>query len=85
MPVDAQSRYGRKQLVPAATAAALAAIGIATFLFTHFGPKADVHPGGIGMISTAVVERAGATLIPTEPRAEPGKPESSAASQPPAD
>lgn len=83
--MDNQSRYGRKQLVPAAIAAVLAAIGIASFLFTHFGPKAYVHPGGIGMTSTVVVERAGATLIPTEPRAEPGKPEISAASQPPAD
>ena len=85
MPVDAQSGNNRTHRVPAATAAVLAAIGIASFLFTHFGPKADVPPGGISMTSTAVVERAGATLIPTEPRAKPGKPEISAASRPPAD
>lgn len=83
--MDAQSGYGRKQLVPAAIAAVLAAIGIASFLFAHFGPKADVPPGGIGMTSTAVVERAGAKLIPTEPRARPGKPGISPVSRPPAD
>ncbi|QWG16916.1 hypothetical protein KMZ68_18265 [Bradyrhizobium sediminis] len=83
--MDAQSGNNRTHRVPAATAAVLAAIGIASFLFAHFASKADVSTGGISMTSTAVVERAGATLIPTKPRARPGKPEISAASRPSAD
>jgi hypothetical protein len=70
MPVDAQSGNNRTHRVPAATAAVLAAIGIATFLFTHFGPKADVQPGGISMISTVAVERQ-APPDSDEPRAGP--------------
>lgn len=66
--MSVESRYSRKHLVPAMATAAVAAIGVASFLFTHFGPKKDVQPTGISMGTTAVVEQAGATLIPTEPR-----------------
>ena len=79
--MHAQSRYSRKHLVPAMVAAAIAAIGLAGFLFMHFGPKKDLQDSGISMRTTAVVEEAGATLIPTGPRFEPLTKETSAAPQ----
>jgi len=47
-------------------AAAVAAISIASFVFSNFvlGPAAQ--PSGLSMISTAAIERAGAKVIVTE-------------------
>jgi hypothetical protein len=56
-----------KELVPALTAAAIAIVGLAMMFFTEFAPKDQPELTGISMISTAVIERAGATLLPTEP------------------
>ena len=65
--MNAQSRYSRKHLVPAMVTAAVAAIGVAGFLFMHFGPKKDVQDSGISMRTTAVVEEAGATFDSDRP------------------
>jgi hypothetical protein len=56
-----------KELVPAMTAVAIAIVGLAAMFFTEFGPKDEPEYAGIGMITAAVVERAGATVLPTDP------------------
>ena len=56
-----------KDLVPAIMAAAIAIVGLATMFFTDFVPKDEPERTGITMITAAVVERAGATVLPTEP------------------
>jgi hypothetical protein len=56
-----------KELVPAMTATAVAIVGLAMLFFTEFAPKNEPAPTGISMISTAVIEKAGATVFPTEP------------------
>lgn len=64
---------GNRQLVPATAAAIIAAVGIATSLFTHLGHENVAQPHGVSMITTAVVYRAGAIALPTEPAVEPAK------------
>ncbi|MBR1146853.1 hypothetical protein [Bradyrhizobium sp. AUGA SZCCT0431] len=51
-------------LVPAAIAVAVAVIGTAALFVTELRTK-EVAGNGIGMITTAVVEKAGATAYPT--------------------
>jgi hypothetical protein len=41
-------------------------VGTATLFFIDFGPNNEVKRNGISMITTAVVDRAGATALPTD-------------------
>jgi hypothetical protein len=52
----------RGRLVPATSAAIIAVVGTVTLFFMAFGPANDVHSNGISMITTAVADRAGATV-----------------------
>jgi hypothetical protein len=54
-------------LIPMTMALVIAAASAATLFFMDFGPKNDVERHGVSMITAAVVERAGATALPTEP------------------
>jgi hypothetical protein len=58
-----------KELVPMMAAALIAMVGAGMLVFIDFDPKTDVQGHGITMITTSVVERAGATALPTEPTA----------------
>jgi len=64
------SRYWRGDLVPVTAAAAIAMAGIAAFFFMHFVPEKDVPTGGIGMITTTVLDKAGAIALPTDPEVQ---------------
>jgi hypothetical protein len=44
--------------------------GIAAFVFMHFGPERDVPPGEIGMMTSTVLDKAGAIAIPTDPEVQ---------------
>jgi hypothetical protein len=52
----------RGHLVPVALAAIIAVVGTVTLFFMAFGPTNNVQSNGISMITTAVVDRAGATV-----------------------
>jgi hypothetical protein len=47
-------------------AAAVAAISVAAFVLFDFGLGSGVQPGGLSMVSAAVIERAGASAVTTE-------------------
>jgi hypothetical protein len=57
-------------LAPVTAAAAIAMAGIAAFLFIHFVPEKDVPPEGISMVTTTVLDKAGAIAIPTDPEVQ---------------
>jgi hypothetical protein len=61
------SRYWRGDLVPVTAAAAIAMMGIVAFVFIHFVPEKDFPTGELGMITTTVLDKAGAVAIPTDP------------------
>jgi hypothetical protein len=63
------SRYWRGDMAPVTAAAAIAMIGIAVF-FMHFIPEKDVPPDGIGMVTTIVLDKAGAIALPTDPEVQ---------------
>ena len=63
------SRYWRGDLLPVTAAAAIAMIGIVAF-FLHFVPEKDVPSGGIGMVTTTVLDKAGAIALPTDPEVQ---------------
>jgi hypothetical protein len=52
--------------LPAAIAAALAAIGVAGMIFVFVSAE-QIPEGNVGMLSTDAVSRAGATITPTPP------------------
>ena len=54
-------------VVPAAIAAALAAIGIAGMVFVFVSADRAIENSGVGMQSATAVYRAGATITPTAP------------------
>jgi hypothetical protein len=56
-------------LVSMTLALVIAAASAATLFFMDFSPKDDAEHHGVSMITAAVVERAGATALPTEPPA----------------
>ena len=60
------ARNRRGQWIPMAVAAVVAVTSTATFLFMEFAPKNDIQANGVSMITTAVVYRAGATLLPSD-------------------
>jgi hypothetical protein len=55
----------RGELVPVAIALAVALAGVTVIYLMDFGPGTPVQPGGIGTVTAAAVERAGATVVPT--------------------
>ena len=55
----------QRSLVPVAVAVVVAVIGTAALFFTELRTKIDVADNGIGMVTTAAAERAGATAYPT--------------------
>ena len=57
-------RHG--DLVPVTAVAVIAVVGAAALYFMNFGPQNEV-PHGISMITAAVVDQAGATVLPTQP------------------
>ena len=60
------SKHWRIDLLPMAAAVTIAVVGIAAWFFAVF--VAERNPqNGVTMISTAVADRAGATVLPTEP------------------
>ena len=61
----------RRDLVPMAAAAVVAAVGIAALVFMEVGLKDDVPRNSISMSTTAVVDRAGATARPSDPKLQP--------------
>jgi hypothetical protein len=63
--MHANNKYRRGDFVPMAAAAVIAVVGIATLFLMA---RDDVQRNGIGMITTAVVDRAGATALPSDPR-----------------
>lgn len=48
--------------MPVALAVIIAVVGTAAIFFMDFGPKNNVQPRGINMITAAAVDRAGATV-----------------------
>ena len=61
----------RRDLVSMAAAAVVAVVGIAVLVFMEVGLKDDVERNSISMITTAVVDRAGATARPSDPKLQP--------------
>lgn len=63
------SRYWRGDLAPVMAAAAIAMIGIAAF-FMHLVPEKEVPPHGPGVVTTTVLDKAGAIALPTDPEVQ---------------
>ena len=60
-------RVHDKDMRGAAVAALVAVIGTITIFFIEFGPGNEIQPNRIGMITSAAIERAGATVVPSSP------------------
>ena len=69
--MHAHGKNRRGDLVPMAAAAVIAVVGIAALVFMEAGLKGDVQHNGISMITTVVVDRAGATALPSDPKIQP--------------
>lgn len=67
-------RLSRDYVVPVTMAVVIALVCLGTAFLMDFRPGNDVQGKGPNMITTAVVERAGATMIPTQLSTEPAKP-----------
>ena len=61
----------RRDLVSMAAAAVVAVVGIAALVFMEVGLKDDGQRNSISMITTAVVDRAGAIALPSDPNFQP--------------
>ena len=57
----------RGRLVPALATAAVAVAATAALFLLEFNPPRNVQVGDPGMITTAAANRAGATVLPTDP------------------
>ena len=55
----------QRSLVPVAVAVVVAVIGTAALFVMELRTKIDIADNGIGMVTTAAAERAGATAYPT--------------------
>ena len=66
--MHAQRNDRRSDSMPVIVAAIIAVLGTAVILFNDFGPSYDSQGSG-RMITAAVVSRAGAIEIPSEPPA----------------
>ena len=60
-----EKRQRRRELSPAAIAAAVALVGTTAIYLMDFGPGTGVQQGAINMVTAAAAERAGATVVPT--------------------
>jgi hypothetical protein len=60
-------RVHDKDMRGVAVAALVAVIGTITIFFIKFGPGNEIQSNRIGMITSAAVERAGATVVPSSP------------------
>ena len=68
--MHAQRNDRRSDSIPVTVAAIVAVLGTAVILFNDFGPSYDSQGDGNGRMTTAaVVSRAGAIEIPSEPPA----------------
>ncbi|MES5485183.1 hypothetical protein QMZ05_20745 [Bradyrhizobium sp. INPA03-11B] len=65
MQVRAADTRGR--LVPALATAAVAVLATAALVVLEFNPPRNVLKGEPGMITSAAANRAGATVLPTDP------------------
>ncbi|MGY4475632.1 hypothetical protein [Bradyrhizobium sp. USDA 3364] len=65
MQVRAADTRGR--LVPAIATAAVAVLATAALVILEFNPPRNVLKGEPGMITEAAANRAGATVLPTDP------------------
>ncbi|MDH2385692.1 MULTISPECIES: hypothetical protein [Bradyrhizobium] len=65
MQVRAADTRGR--LVPALATAAVAVLATAALVILEFNPPRNVLKGEPGMITSAAANRAGATVLPTDP------------------
>ena len=61
----AGSKDNRRGWVPILASATLALAGAAALLLIDFGPVANAQQNGGGMITAAVLDRAGAIALPT--------------------
>ncbi|KJC51713.1 hypothetical protein UP10_12670 [Bradyrhizobium sp. LTSPM299] len=57
----------RGRLVPALATAIVAVLATAALILLEFTPRHDVRAAGPGMITSAAADRAGATVLPTDP------------------
>jgi hypothetical protein len=63
--IQMEKSQRRRELVPAAIAAAVALAGTIAIFFMDFGPGTGVQQGAITMVTAATADRAGATVVPT--------------------
>jgi len=70
------------ELIPMALAALVAVMSVTALLLLDFGPNSS-HGNADGMITSAVVSRAGATATPSEKPIDIAAPETIAVSGPP--
>jgi hypothetical protein len=75
-------RPSREYVVPIAVAVVIALVCLGTAFFMDFRRGNVVRGKGPNMITTAVVEKAGATITPTQLSTRPAKPAVSPASAP---
>ena len=64
--MQAQNNRSRRAALSATLAVAVALICMATLWLIDFNSKSGVHHSKINMITQAVLDRAGATALPTE-------------------
>jgi hypothetical protein len=67
--MNTRSENSRAGLAPVIVAAVAAVAGLATIFLFEFSPPRNVATGTVGMVTSAAVERAGATVLPTDPAA----------------
>lgn len=65
--LEVHSKHESNALIPVTIAAIIAALGTAGMLFIHLGPESRPEGRGIGMISAATADKAGAIITPTVP------------------
>ena len=69
--MQVRSEYPQRNLVSMAAAAVAALVAIAALLITELDTRYEAQSNGISMITTAVVEQAGAMVLPTNPTIRP--------------
>ena len=65
--MQTRSEAPRMDLAPAVAAVVVAVVAIAALLIAENDLRYEIRSSGIGMITTAVAERAGAVVSPGEP------------------
>jgi protein-S-isoprenylcysteine O-methyltransferase Ste14 len=69
--MQTRSEPSRTNLAPAVVAVVVALVAIAALLIAENDLRYETRSGGVSMITTAVVERAGAVVSPTVPAVRP--------------